>query len=175
MASGDLTVRDQNVMAGAGAHLYNVAAGTAILAGEPVQLRAVGNTVVEPSLTSTPIVSVTAGVEGLFVGVAATNSTNTATAAGIVYVTPVMSALTYLIAPTTPSSWDTQAEYDALVGKRVLIQNGTTVSSTAQNVGSYTLLATDSANNGCVVQALDISKYPGKVAIAFRTGTSNLL
>lgn len=175
MASGDLTVKDQNVFAGAGAHLYNVAAGTAILAGEPVQIRAVGSIVVQPALTSTPVCSTTAGVEGLFVGVAATNSTNTATAAGTVYVTPVNSGLTYLVAPAVAASWDTQSEYDALVGKRVLLQNSTTVSATAQNVGTYSVLATDSANNGCVVQALDIAKYPGKVAIAFRTGTSNLL
>lgn len=174
MASGDLTVRDQNTMAGAGSHLYNVALGTAILAGEPVQIRAVGAVVVEPMLTSLPTCSTTAGVEGLFVGVAATNSTNTATAAGTVYVTPVTSGLTYLIAPTQPQSWDTQAEYDALVGKRVTLNNSTTVSATAQNVGSYTVNASDSANNGCSIQALDIAKYPGKVAIAFRTGTSNL-
>ncbi len=173
MAVGDLTILQQGSLMGRGASLYNVAAGTVILAGEPVQLRAVGNTVVEPALTGTPVVG-TSGVEGLFVGVAATNSTNTATAAGTVNVIPVNSGTTYLIAPTVPATWDTQAEYDALVGKRVLIQNGTTVSATPQNVGSYTLLASDSAGNGCVVQALDIAKYPGKVAIAFRGRTSNL-
>lgn len=175
MASGDLTILEQNQYTGRGGRLYNVAAGTAILAGEPVQLRAVGATVVEPSLTSTPVVSVSAGVEGLFVGVATTNSTNTSTAAGTVYVMPVNSGITYLIAPTQPQSWDTQAEYDALVGKRVTLNNSTTVTSSPQNVGSYTVNASDSANNGVSIQALDITKYPGKVAIAFRTGTSNLL
>lgn len=173
MASGDLTVLEQVNSMGRGGRLYNVASGTAILAGEPVQIRFVGATVVEPALTSTPVVG-TSGVEGLFVGVAATNSTNTSSAAGTVYVVPIVSGLTYLIAPAVAASWDTQAEYDALVGKRVLIQNSTTVSATAQNVGTYSLLASDSAANGCVVQALDINKYPGKVAIAFRTRTSNV-
>lgn len=173
MASGDITVLEQTNSTGRGARLYNVAAGTAILAGEPVQHRVVGATVVEPSLTSTPVVG-TSGVEGLFVGIAATNSTNTASAAGSVYVTPVNSGTTYLINPAVAASWDTQAEYDALVGKRVLLQNSTTVSATAQNVGTYSVLASDSAANGVVIQALDISKYPGKVAIMFRTRTSDV-
>ncbi len=173
MAQGDLKILENASVGSRGGRVYNVAAGTPIYAGEPVQVRAVGAIVVEPSLTSTPICSVTAGVEGLFVGVATTNSTNTTTAAGTVNVLPVFSNTTYLIAPASPTSWDTQAEYDALVGKRVVIQNSVTVTATPTS-GTYTLLASDSANNGCVVQALDISKYPGKVAIAFRTGTSNL-
>lgn len=175
MALGDLTILEASQRGSRGARLYNVASGTPILAGEPVQIRAVGNVVVEPSLTSTPVVSNSAGVEGLFVGVAQTNSTNTATAAGVVYVLPTSSDTTWLIAPTVPSSWDTQAEYDALVGKRVTLNNSTTPSATAQNIGSYTVNASDSANNGVSIQAISIANYPGKVAIAFRKGTSNLL
>lgn len=174
MASGDLIILEQVNEMGRGGRLYNVAAGTPINAGEPVQIRAVANVVVEPSLTSTPITSVTAGVEGLFVGVATTNSTNTLTAGGSVYVLPVNSGTTYLANPDTAASWDTQAEYDALVGKRVLLKNSVTVSSTPTS-GTYTLLASDSANNGCSVQAMNILEHPVKVAIAFRTGTSNLL
>lgn len=175
MATGDLTILEASQRGSRGARLYNVAAGTPILAGEPVQIRAVGGIVVEPSLTSTPVCSTSAGVEGLFVGVAQTNSTNTSSAAGTVFVLPTNSDITWLISPTVPGTWDTQAEYDALTGKRVLLQNGTTVSATAQNVGSYTLLASDSANNGCTVQAINIAEHPGKVAIAFRKGTSNVL
>ena len=174
MALGDLTVLEESsAQGGRGGRLYNILAGTAILAGEPVMIRAVGNTVVEPLLTSLPVVEASAGVGGLFVGVAVTNSTNTLTSTGIVTVLPVNSDTTYLIAPTTAATWATQALYDALVGKRVLIQNSTTVTASPQNVGAYTLLASDSAANGCIVQALDISKYPGKVAIAFRKATSS--
>ncbi len=169
MALGDLVVLDQNSVAGTGARLYNVAAGTAILAGEPVWVPALASVAVEPAPTSFPDAST-----HLMVGVAATSSTNTASAAGTVNVVEVNSSLVYLISPATAASWDTQAEYDALVGKRVLIQNSATVSATPGNSGSYTILATDSSNNGCVVKALDISKYPGKVAIAFRAAASFL-
>lgn len=174
MASGDLILLE-NVAApgGRGGRLYNVAAGTPIYSGEPVQIRAVGNVVVEPNLTSTPVCSTSAGVEGLLVGVAVTNSTNTTAAAGVVTVLPVNSALTYLANPDVPGTWDTQAEYDALVGKRVLLKNSVTVSNTPTG-GTYTLLASDSANNGCTVQAMSVLEHPAKVAIAFRTGTSNL-
>ncbi len=175
MALGDLLILENaSAQGGRGGRLYNVALGTPINAGEPVQIRAVGNVVVEPSLTSTPITSVTAGVEGLFVGVAATTSTNTTTAAGVVYVVPQNSSLTYLANPDAPTSWDTQAEYDALVGKRVVLKNSVSVTSTPTS-GTYTILASDSANNGCTIQAMSIIEHPAKVAFAFRIGTSNLL
>lgn len=164
MAIGDIVILENTGSnGGRGGRLYNVAAGTPILAGEPVQRRGLGATVVEPALTSTPVVGT-----DFYAGVAATNSTNTLTAAGSVYVYPIDQRHTWLISPAAPASWDTQSEYDALVGKRVLIQNGASVTTSPQNIGSYTLLATDNAANGCVVQAIDISKYPGKVAFAFR-------
>lgn len=175
MASGDLTILEQNQFTGRGGRLYNVAAGTAILAGEPVSHKAVGDVTVQPMATSLPICSTTAGVEGLFVGVATTNSTNTSSAAGTVYVMPINSGITYLISPNSAGAWDTQAEYDALVGKRVTINNSATVSATPSNSGSYTLNSSDSANNGVVVCAMNILEHPAKVAIAFRTGTSDLL
>lgn len=174
MALGDLLILEQNNEMGRGGRLYNVAAGTPIYAGEPVQIRAVGNVAVEPSLTSTPIVSVSAGVEGLFVGVATTSSTNTTAAAGSVYVMPTNSGITYLGNPDVAATWDTQAEYDALVGKRVVLKNSVSITATPTS-GTYTVLASDSANNGVSVQAMNIAEHPAKVAIAFRTGTSNLL
>lgn len=168
MASGDLIILEQNSTMGRGGRLYNVAAGTAIYAGDPVQHLAVGDTVVIPNLTNTPVVG-TSGVEGLFCGVATTNSTNTASAAGSVYVMPVDSGITYLGNPDAPTSWDTQSEYNALVGKRVLLKN-----SSATAAGTYTVLASDSAANGCVVMAMNINEHPAKVAIAFRTRTSDV-
>ncbi len=174
MALGDLIILEQNNETGRGGRLYNVALGTPIYAGEPVQIRAVGNVVVEPALTSTPLVSASAGVEGLNVGVAVTNSTNTAAAAGVVSVMPVNSGIVYLANPDAPTSWDTQAEYDALVGKRVLLKNSVSVTATPTS-GTYTILASDSAANGCTVMAMNILEHPAKVAFCFRTGTSNLL
>ena len=169
MARGDLTVLGQASTKGTGARLYNVAAGTAILAGEPVFVPALASVAVQPAPTSFPDAST-----HLMVGVAATDSTNTASAAGTVNVVEVDPQTVYLISPNDATAWDTQAEYDALVGKRVLINNSATIGATPSNSGSYTLLASDSTNNGCIVKALDISRYPAKVAIAFRAAASFL-
>lgn len=160
MALGDITVLEQTSLTGRGGRLYNVAAGTAIIyPGEPVA-RALGAVVVTACATN-------AGQVGTdyIVGVALTQSTQTASVAGSLEVLPVSAATTYLITAKTASSWNTQAKYDALVGKRVLID---------LTSGSYTLLATDGSGNACVVMPLDISKYPGKVAIAFRQAVSDL-
>ena len=160
MATGDITVLEQASMTGRGARKYNVAAGaTTINPGEPVA-RALGATTVTAMATNKPVVGT-----DYVAGIAATTSTQTASVAGIVYVYPISSLTTYLIKPNVSTSWDTQSEYDALVGKRVLIDLTT---------GSYTLLAADGATYGAVVQALDISKYPGRIAIAFRSALSDL-
>ncbi len=176
MAAGDFTLlASQGAMSGRGARLYNVAAGTPILAGEPVQHAAVGAVAVQPCHTSVPVVG-TSGVEGLFVGIAATNSTNTTTVAGSVNVIPVDPNQTWLATPAVAASWDTQSEYDALVGKRVLIQNGAELLTYAANVnaGTYSILASDSAANGVVVMAMNVKDNPGKVAVAFRGRVSDL-
>lgn len=152
-------LEEASTMGGRGATLYNAATPTVINAGEPVA-RALGAVTVTPCATS-------AGQVGTdyIVGIAATTSTNTATAVGTVNVIPLNSNTVWLIKPKTATSWDTQAEYDALVGKRMTID---------LTSSSYTLNATDAAGNGCVVAPLDISKYPGKVAFRFRAALSDL-
>lgn len=162
MALGDITVLDQSSITGRGSRRYNVATNaTVINAGEPVA-RVLGATSVTACATN-------AGQVGTdyIVGIAQTTSTNTtgANGTGVVNVLPLNSSTTYIIKPTVAASWDTQAEYDALVGKRVLIDLTTS---------SYTLLATDAVGNGCVVMPLDIAKYPGKVAFAFRAALSDV-
>ena len=176
MAQGDFTLlNERGAGGGRGARLYNVAAGTPILAGEPVALLAVGGVAVIPGRSSTPVVG-TSGVEGLFVGIASTNSTNSTTVAGSVNVIPVNNQDVWLVNAAVAASWDTQAKYNALVGKRVLLQNGAENLAYVANVnaGTYSVLASDSAANGAVVQAMDITTNPGKVAIAFRGRVSNL-
>lgn len=172
MAQGDFIIsREASAQGGRGGRAYNVAAGTPIYAGEPVQVVALGNTlgnVVVPALTNSPDASA-----HLYVGVAATNSSNTATASGGVTVIPIDSGVTWLGNPDVAASWDTQAEYDALVGARILIKNSVAITATPTS-GTYTLLATDSTNNGCVVVAMDIFKIPGKVAFAFRNTVNYL-
>lgn len=168
MAQGDFVILEESsTQGGRGGRLYNVAAGTPIYAGEPVQTD-LGGASVYPAVTSTPVVGTS-----YYVGIATTNSTNTSTAAGTVNVLPLFNQITYLGTPDVAATWDTQAEYDALVGDRVLIKNSVTVTATPTS-GTYTVLASDSANNGCVVQTLDVFRYPGKVAFALRAGASNL-
>lgn len=166
MSVGDFTILEQNSTMGRGARTYNVASGaTAINAGEPV-VRSLGATTVT-RLYGTGTTGTNAPVVGTdyVVGIAVTAGTQTASAAGVVTVMPLSSGITYLATPNTATSWDTQSEYDALVGKRVLID---------LTSGAYTILATDSANNGLIVAPLDISKYPGKVAIIFRQALSDV-
>jgi len=176
MALGDIILKENSsATGGRGGRLYNVASGTPIYAGEPVQIGALGNgagiagaTVVMPALTNTPDASA-----HLYVGIAETSSTNTSSAAGTVTVTPLTSQDTWYANPDVAASWDTQSEYNALVGARVLLKNSVSVTSTPTS-GTYTILASDSTNNGCVVLPLDVFLVPGKVAFAFRGGCSYL-
>jgi len=163
MAIGDFTILEQNSSnGGRGSRKCLVAAGastTIINPGEPVA-RALGAAVVTQPATNTPVVAT-----DFFVGIAQTTSTQTASAAGTVDVIPIDSGITWLAKPNSAVAFDTQAEYDALVGDRVLIDLTT---------GVYTVLATDGATNGLVIMPLDVAKYPGKVAVAFRAGVSDL-
>lgn len=162
MALGDLQLLQTDNGHGArGTRKMNVAASaTLIYPGEPVAVNALGDAVVIPMATNLP-----AANAPTLVGVAMSTSTNTASAAGTVEVMLADPNQVWLIAPKVAATWDTQAEYDALVGDRVLID---------LTSSSYTLLAADGANNGCVVQPLDISKVPGKVAFSFRAACSVL-
>lgn len=163
MALGDITMYDMGAFGYPGDVEYAVAASaTTIKAGEPVA-KALGNSsgyVVSPSATNTPVVGT-----DYMAGIAATTSTNTSSAAGTVKVMKLVSGVSYLISPKVAATWDTQAEYDALVGARVLLD---LTSST------YTILASDSANNGCVVLPLDVVKHPGKVRFAIRNAVNYL-
>ena len=168
MAALDILIYDESGCAYPGDEQYVVAAGTCaakIKVGEPVA-KALAGVVVTALATNKPVV----GTDFL-AGIAASTSTDTVAAAGTVRVTKLVPGMTWLIKPNAATSWDTQAEYDALVGARVLIDlTGTALAGTA----SYTLLATDNSTYGCVVMPLDIAKYPGRVRIAFRNGVSYL-
>ena len=92
------------------------------------------------------------------VGVATDTSNETAAADGTVSITPALDGQIWLIKPKVAASWDTQAEYNALIGARVLIDNTS---------GTYTILASDGASNGCVVEYLNVAERPGLVAFSF--------
>lgn len=161
MALGDIQILREGAFGYPGDEEYVVAASaTLINAGEPVA-KALGNStgnVVTPMATNKPVVGT-----DFMAGIASTTSTNTASAAGIVRVTKLVPGVVYLMSPKVAATWDTQAEYNALVGARVLIDLTT---------GSYTILAADGATSGCVIEPLDVAKNPGKVAFSIRAGVS---
>lgn len=140
-------------------HLVAAAASRAIYAGEPVY-KVFGSAYVIAQATNKPTDNDSTGA---FLGIAASDSTETTTATGYVEVIENRPGMSYLIAPTAAASWDTQAEYNALVGDRVLLD---------LTSSSWTILASDSQHNGCIVEYLDISLYPGKVAFSVKPSAS---
>ena len=122
-----------------------------ILPGEPVT-KVAGAAGVLAAATNAPTTTLR------IVGVAATQSTETASVDGTVEVIVARQNQRWLIAPKVAATWNTQAKYNALIGARVLIDN---------TAGVYTLLASDGASNGCVVEYIDIARYPGLVAFSF--------
>lgn len=160
MATNDILQYGAGAFGATGSRPFGVAMGaTTINPGEPV-VKVLGATSVTAMATNSPQVGT-----HYVVGIATTTSTQTASADGSVQVQPLSSGAVYTIRPKVAATWDTQAEYDNLVGKRVLIDLTT---------GNYTILASDDAGNGCVIEALDVKKYPGRIAFSFRAGTSYL-
>lgn len=153
MAIGDIQpFEGANTSKMGGSMQYFVAASsTPILPGEPVQKLA-GAAGVTALLTNSPTTT------NRIVGVAASQSTQTASVDGTVQVIPASNGQTWLIAPNDPTLWDTQAEYNDLVGSRVLLDLTT---------GTYTILDADTAGHGCIVEFLDIVRYPGQVAFSW--------
>ena len=131
----------------------------------------------------------------LLVGVATTSSTESSTGTvngggnGVVSVNPIEVSNTYLISTLQTATYfggigagsqscaTAQKAYDQMVGKRVaLVRTGGTsviVAGSAQMIGgAYTIAATDNPAFGCVVEELDVVKFPGKVRFSFRNGLS---
>lgn len=157
--------------ANGGTRSYNTATGastTIINPGEPVVRGASATTVTRLYATATTGIAAPVINTDFVVGIAQTTSTQTTSAAGQVSILPVNNGTTFLAYPTVAATFATQALYDALVGKRVLIDLGTLAA------GQYSVLAVDGSTNGLVIMPLDISKYPGRVAVAFRTSVSDL-
>lgn len=158
---GDIQIYDEGAFGYPGDVEYAVASGTtaSINAGEPV-LKALGAAVVTAATDGTPVVAT-----DFMAGISATTSTETASAAGTVKVMKLVDGVSYLGNPKDPTLWDTQAEYDALVGDRVVFD---------LTSGVFTVEATDGATNGLVVMPLDIKKHPGKVRFAIRAAADYL-
>jgi hypothetical protein len=158
MAVGNITQFESASAKFPGAFKYKVTANSVgsdgtvsrIKAGEPVT-KVAGAAGVLAAATNAPTTTLR------IVGVATDTSTETASVDGTVNVTPYSGQI-FIMSPNVAATWNTQAKYNALVGSRVLIDN---------TAGVYTILASDGASNGCVVEYLDVATYPGKVAFSF--------
>lgn len=153
MSIGDFQIKDQSMAQFPASHEFAVASGTvaSIKAGEPVQKLA-GTAYVTLAATNFPTTTLR------HVGIATSPSNETASADGLVKVVLSTPDNVWLGTADVAATWDTQAEYNALVGTRVLIK---------LSGGVFTVLASDSAGNGCVVEYMDVKQYPGKVAFSF--------
>jgi hypothetical protein len=160
MSVNDITLRQPGAFGTIGTRRFLVAAGaTTINPGEPVA-KALGAAVVTALATNKPVVGT-----DFMAGIAMSTSTQTASAAGYVDVLPLVAGVQYLINPNSAAAFDTQAEYDALVGDRVLFD---------LTSGVYTILATDGATSGLVIESLNVLETPGKVAFSIRNGVNYL-
>ena len=163
MSAGNVLILDGgNVSTSPTTKYQTEAAATAINYGEPVKLKVAGSQYVIPLADAEPVVGTTTAV----CGIAMSNSTQTSTADGTIEVFVPLPGMIYLCAAKSSAAVDTQAEYDALVGKPVLFD---------LTGGVYTVdTASTNAADGLVIRDLNIAKYPGKVAFSLRqSGTTN--
>lgn len=93
------------------------AGATAILQGEPVKFKALGSRYVIPLADADGVI----GTMTPIVGIAASDSTHTASADGSIEVYLPIPGVVYEIKAKTASSADTQAEIDALTLDRAII------------------------------------------------------
>jgi hypothetical protein len=153
----DLILLSQTAPGSNGSKQFVVgASATLIVPGEPVAHTRGSNTVTKMA-TNKPVIKT-----DYLAGVAVSTSTNTASAAGTVEVQPITVGQVWLANPNASTAWDTQAEYNALVGAQVVLDLTGTYPTE-----KYTILATDNATYGCIIEPLDIAKHPGKVAFTF--------
>lgn len=108
------------------------AAATAILAGEPVKLKSAGSPYVIPLADAEPVIGTTTQV----IGIAATDSTQTASADGKIKVYLPLPGVIYACKAKTAASFDTQSEIDALVGDNVLVDLTSSTYTIDQSAGN---------------------------------------
>ena len=139
------------------------AGATDILFGEPVKIKAAGSPYVIPLADAEPVVGTTSAV----MGIASGDSTHTASVDGVVDVWSPQPGVVYLCDAKSLAAIDTQAEYDLLVGDRVLFD---------LTAGVYTVdeSATDAATSGLYIVQININDNPGKVAFTLRLDATYL-
>lgn len=121
---------------------------TVMYAGEPVKLKAAGSPYAIPCADA----DLTIGTDTAFLGICASDSTQTASADGVVRVYMPLPEIVYECKAKTSTTVDTDAEIAALVGDRVVLD---------LTSSSYTLdaAAGDGANNAFYILGGDSSRY----------------
>ena len=192
MALGDITIYSKDNGNGyPGDVNYQVATGATvpqILSGEPVA-KTLGTGLVSALASGTGAIlwphtgdSLGSANNSYLVGIAASTSNEgtSGAVAGSVSVTPIDEPITYLISTLQTASYFgqpssgvalQQVQYDSMVGSRVTLARSAGVGA-AMLGGTYTINSTDATGNGCIVEELDIAKYPGKVRFSFRNSLS---
>lgn len=158
MAANDILILDGGNLSTNPTMRYQTEAGaTVINYGEPVKLKAAASRYVIPLADAEPVIGTTTAV----VGIAQTTSNQTASADGTVDVFVPIPGMVYICNAKSAAAVDTQAEYDALVNQPVLID----LTSSTYTVDTASTATAD----GLVIAALDITRYPGKVAFMIRS------
>lgn len=148
------------------------ASAPSINVGEPVVLAAVGSAFVVASHLGT-------FGTGLVVGIAtggsntilSATSTETTTVAGRVMVQSTFKdGDSFLVKPTTPSLWNTQALYNANQNLFVPLNYSSTAGYTVGTAFAAGAVQTE----GLVVQHLDVTAFPAKVRVVFTKGLNYL-
>lgn len=118
MAKHDIRIIDTGGLVNVPTRRWQTEANaTAIYAGEPVKLKAAGSPYVIPWADA----DITPGTDTVFVGLAASDSTQTASADGYIDVYIPYQHLVYEAKAKTAASVDTQSEINALCGDRKII------------------------------------------------------
>lgn len=161
MSRGDIKFQDKPYMTVPAVRWQTEAAATAIYAGEPVKLKAAGSPYVIPVADGEPVIGTTTAV----IGIAATDSTHTASADGFVMVYLPLPGIVYRARAKTTSTVDTQAEINALCGDRVVFD-------LTSSVYTVDAAAGDGATNGIYIVGGNPDTY--EVYFTMRTSGTQL-
>lgn len=163
MSKFDVTYKEGSTFSVPATSPYQTrAGGTAINYGEPCKIDGGAPQYVIPLADAEPVVGTTDAV----VGIAATDSTHTASADGIVQIFKPLEGAVYLAAALVPANIATQAQYDALVNSPVLFD---------LTAGVYTVdESSTAAADGLIIAPLDVALYPGKIAFTLKNAATIL-
>lgn len=103
--------------------------------------------IVKVAADAAGVIGTTAATNGRFVGLAKSDSTQTASVAGVVYTWLPLPFVVYKGSPKTAGSCNTDAKIDALKGKAVFLD----VSATTAGIHTVDTAATDASANAFII------------------------